>query len=119
MDDMEQKLGAILGNPEMMSKIMSMAQSLSQSQNTTQPQQSQPSPPPNTDMPDLSMIQRVASFASQTGIDQNQQGLLNALTPYLGNDKIQRLEKAMKAAKMAQVASSILERGKGQPNSGR
>ena len=28
MDDMEEKLGAILGNPQMMQQIMSMAQSM-------------------------------------------------------------------------------------------
>ena len=38
MDDMEAKLGAILGNPDMMAKIMSMAQTLGGG--TT------PSPPP-------------------------------------------------------------------------
>ena len=31
MDEMEQKLGAILGNPDLMKQIMSMAQSLGQS----------------------------------------------------------------------------------------
>ena len=30
MDEMEQKLGAVLGNPELMQKIMAMAQSLGQ-----------------------------------------------------------------------------------------
>ena len=30
MDEMEQKLGAILGNPDLMKQIMSMAQSLGQ-----------------------------------------------------------------------------------------
>ena len=32
MEDMEQKLNAILGNPEMMSQLMAMAQSMGQQQ---------------------------------------------------------------------------------------
>ena len=40
MDEMEQKLGAVLGNPELMQKIMAMAQSLGQ------PAQPAQEPPP-------------------------------------------------------------------------
>ena len=42
MEDMEAKLGAILGNPQMMQQIMSMAQSF----------QSQPEPPPQQPEPE-------------------------------------------------------------------
>ena len=39
MDNMEDKLSSILGNPQMMSQIMSMAQALGQSQTESQQQQ--------------------------------------------------------------------------------
>ena len=36
MDNMEDKIGSILNNPQLMQQIMSMAQSLGQSQSTKQ-----------------------------------------------------------------------------------
>ena len=49
MDDMEAKLGAILGNPDMMAQIMSMAQSLGQSPPEPPPKQEPPSAMPDID----------------------------------------------------------------------
>ena len=106
MEEMEQKLGAILSDPNMMQQIMSMAQALGASQ---------PSPPPQTSpgMPDIdpAMLQKLVGLASQSGIDQDQQTLLHALSPYLAQDRIRRLEKAMRAAKTARLASGVLGQG--------
>lgn len=112
MDQMEDKLGAILGNPDMMQKIMSMAQSLGAA-----PEPPKPAPPPETQQPefDPAMLQKIMGFARQTGIDQNQHTLLKALEPYLSRQRIGKLEKAMRAAKLANLASSAL----GQFQSGR
>lgn len=106
MDDMESKMGAILGNPEMMQKIMAMAQSLNTTQESSgQTEQKQDSVFPNID---AAAIQKLAGLAGQSRIDKNQQGLLQALTPYLHQDRLTKLEKAMQAAKMATMASSLL-----------
>lgn len=108
MDDMQAQMGAILNNPEMMQKIMAMAQSLGSSQ------QEQNSPPPKEAaapaMPniDLGMLQKLSGFAQQSGIDSNQKNLLEALGPYLSGERISKLEKAMRAAKMARLASAFL-----------
>lgn len=110
MDDMQSQMSAIMNNPEMMQKIMAMAQSMNQQP----PQNPEPEPPkaenPGFSMPDIdiSMMQRLSGLASQSSIDNNQKTLLNALTPYLSRDRISRLEKAMRAAKMANLASSFL-----------
>lgn len=112
MDDMQNQMNAIMNNPEMMQKIMAMAQSLNQQQ----PQKPEPEPPkaetPGLSMPDIdfSMIQKLSGLAGQSNIDNNQKTLLHALTPYLSHDRISRLEKAMRAAKMANLASSLLGR---------
>lgn len=110
MSEMEDKLGAILGNPDMMQKIMSMAQSLNQAQpqTDTRPQPQQETPAVNFDP---AMLQRIAAMAGQTGIDRDQQALLNALSPYLSKHRIEKLEKAMRAAKLAGLASSALGNG--------
>ena len=106
MDDMQAQMGAILGNPEMMQKIMAMAQSLQGSQQE-QPQKKE-TPPPVMPGIDMGMLQKLSGFASQSSIDSNQQNLLQALGPYLSNDRVSRLEKAMRAAKMARLASGFL-----------
>ena len=112
MDEMEDKLGAILGNPQMMQQIMSMAQNLGQSQPQTEP------PPPPAPKPavqansfgtmDPAMLQRIYGIARQSSIDKNQQALLKALGPYLSRERIVKLEKAMRAAKIAGMASTAL-----------
>ena len=111
MDDMEQKMNAILGNPQMMSQLMSMAQSLSGQQQDTHSVQPTPPAPKPSPLPagiDLNMVQKVAGIAQKTGIDRNQQQLLKALSPYLSKERITKLEKAMRAAKIAGLATSIL-----------
>lgn len=107
MDDLQNQLGAILGNPDMMSRIMAMAQQLGNSVPEA------PSPPPaaresTPENLDVAAIAKVAGLASQAGIDRNQKALLVALDPYLSQERIRRLEKAMRAAKIAGIASSVL-----------
>lgn len=111
MDEMEDKLGTILNNPQMMQQIMSMAQMLGQSQpQQTAPAPAPPSPPQSlTGGMDTAMLQRIYNIARQSGIDKNQQALLKALTPYLSRERIVKLEKAMRAAKIAGLASTALE----------
>lgn len=109
MDEMENQLGAILGNPEMMQKIMSLAQSMQSSPPAAQPPESPASSSPELD---LGMVQKISGLMRQSGVDQNQQTLLRALTPYLSQMRIQKLERAMRAAKMAAMANSIFGNGR-------
>ncbi len=111
MDDMEEKLNSILGNPQMMSQLMSMAQSLGGVQ-----QENRDDTPPGDSTPlgaglDLNMIQKVAGLAQKSNIDRNQQALLKALGPYLSTERIHKLEKAMRAAKIAALATTVLGNG--------
>lgn len=103
MEDLESKIGAIMNDPGMMEKLMAMAQSLSA------PSQEQ-HPPSDEGLPDMAMIQKLAGLAGQAGIDQNQQCLLSALSPYLSSYRLDKLRKAMRAAKMARLASGLFGR---------
>lgn len=107
MEDMESKLGAILGNPEMMQQIMSIAQNFQSAPPPTSPVQE------NMGDIDISTVQKISALIGKTGIDAQQKALLQALHPYLSSHRIQKLEKAMRAAKLAGMASAFLS------NSGR
>ena len=119
MDEMESKLGAILGNPQMMQQIMAMAQAMQNDTPKTEETPPQPTQAPHASqtmaylpsMPDAATLQKIASIASKTGVDRNQQALLKALGPYLSRDRIAKLEKAMRAAKIAGLASTVIGSG--------
>lgn len=103
--DMENMLQSVLGNPEAMEKIMAMAQSLGASQ-PPPPQQEESS----FEMPDMEMIQKMAALAGQSSIDPNQRALIAALRPYIGSHRLRRLEQAMQAAKMAGLATGLMQK---------
>ena len=103
MGEMEDKIGAILNDPNMMQQLMSMAQAMGAPQKTT--------PAPNE--PDLAMIQKLSGLAQNSAIDSREKALLNALGAYLSAERITKLEKAMRAAKLARVASTLLNQGGG------
>ena len=107
MEGLEEKLSAVLSNPQMMQQLMSMAQSLVAAPPSPEP----PPAPPQMPNLDLGMLQKVSGIAKQSSIDPDQQTLLHALSPYLSGDRIGRLEKAMRAAKMAKFASAFLGQG--------
>ena len=110
-------LEAILGNPELMGKLMAMAQSL-QSPAPPQPvppprppapQPPAPPPPPKPEGPDPAVLAKLAGVISKTSIDGDQRRLLAALRPYLSAGKLSRLQKAMQASRLASAASGFWE----------
>ena len=109
MDELEQKLGAVLNNPQLMQQIMSMAQAMGSQPPQTEPQKQ----PEQQAIPaiDPGMLTKLAGLSRQSSIDRDQQTLLKALNPYLSKDRIGRLERAMRAAKMAKLAGSFLGSG--------
>ena len=109
MPEMEEKLGAILANPQLMQQIMGMAQSLQQQ--SSERADPMPEAPPQIPDVDPVMIGKIMNIAGKAGIDSNQKSLLHALEPYLTPQRIQKLEKAMRAAKLAGAASAILGNG--------
>lgn len=116
MSELEEKLGALLSNPQLMQQISSLVQAMGQ------PSQPAPSPPPMPEPsppePDFSQLQGLASLLQSNRIDTNQQALLRALSPYLSPWRVGKLERAMRASKMAGLASVLL-RGDGQSPGGR
>lgn len=117
MSEMEEKLGAILSNPQLMQQIMSMAQSLNTAEPATPtvldpvPKQEPGKQEPAFPNIDPGMLQSLAGIMQGSRIDKNQQSLLNALCPFMSHARVHKLEKAMKAAKIAGLASNFLNSG--------
>ena len=109
MSELDEKLGTILSNPQLMQQISAMAQALGQAP------PEQPAPPPvapqSPALPDPTMLQKVSGMLQAGRVDQEQQELLHALSPFLSQSRIGKLERAMRAAKMAGFASALLKSG--------
>ena len=104
MEGLEQMLQSVLSDPERLQQIMAMAQSLGLDPG------SQEQPQKTAQGPDL---QQLAGLIQKTGVDSHQQALLSALMPYMSEGRVEKLRRAMQAAKMAAAASSLLNREKG------
>lgn len=118
MDELEQKLGNILNDPKMMQQIMSMAQAMG-GQNSEPPQAHEAPPQPSADLfssIDMGTIRKISNLAQNSNIDKRERALLQALGAYLSKDRIAKLEKAMRAAKIAKIASATIGQ-QGAPSS--
>lgn len=123
MSELDDKLNSILSNPAMMQQIMSLAQALNQSEAQQPPQQQPPAQQPQVPQPQIpqdhfaptndrglnpNLLSKIATLMQRGSIDKNQEALLRALRPYLNNQKLEKLERAMHAAKMAGIASEMV-----------
>lgn len=123
MSELDDKLNSILSNPAMMQQIMSLAQALNQSEAQQPPPQQPPAQQPQVPQPQIpqdhfaptndrglnpNLLSKIATLMQRGSIDKNQEALLRALRPYLNNQKLEKLERAMHAAKMAGIASEMV-----------
>lgn len=118
MSELDDKLNSILSNPAMMQQILSLAQALNQSEaqqpQAPQSQVQQPQIPQEHFTPtndrgiNPNLLSKIAALMQRGSIDKNQEALLRALRPYLNNQKLEKLERAMHAAKMAGIASEMV-----------
>lgn len=109
MSELEEKLGTILSNPQLMQQISAMAQALGQA--PPEPPAPPPVAPQSPALPDPAMLQKLSGMLQAGRVDQEQQELLHALSPFLSQSRIGKLERAMRAAKMAGFASALLKSG--------
>ena len=107
MAEFEDKLNAILSNPDLMGKIMNMAGSMNQ------PPPPTPAPPSSFGgMPfDPGTMASMMQMLKATQLDPKQQGLIRALRGFVPDDRLVRLEKAMQASLIAKFASAAMNQG--------
>ena len=109
MDDLQNKISAIFSSPESMEQIRNLAQSLAggsediQSTMTTAPQQ----PEPSLQM-DPRIMQIMTRAMSEFSKPSEASALLGALRPYLSQDRISKMDRAMNIARLAKIARTII-----------
>ena len=105
MAEFEEKLQSILGNPELMGQIMSMAGAMNQ-------QQQPPPPQPQAGLPfDPGAMAGMMQMLKATQLEPRQRQLIQALRGFVPDDRIVRLEKAMQASLIAKFASAAMNQG--------
>ena len=109
MAEFEEKLNAVLSNPELMGQILSMAGSLNQ-------QQAAPPPPPPSanfgSMPfDPGAMAGMMQMLKATQLEPRQRNLVQALRGFVPEDRLVLLEKAMQASLIAKFASAAMNQG--------
>ena len=101
---MEEKLNAILNNPESMAQILSMAKSLGMEQEPSDAPEKEPPP-----APDPAMLQGLMQLMEQVRHgDGKQEALLQALKPYLAPERRDRIDQALQIARISHLAGAAL-----------
>ena len=111
MDDLGEKLSAILSDPGQLDKIAQMARSImGGSAPKGAPEETAPAPPgapgpePGLDL-DPAMLGKLAGLLRRSGAAGNdKRALLEAMKPYLSEKRRKKMDKAMKLAKLASFA---------------
>ena len=124
MGQWEDKLGAILNDPQAMSQIMSLARSLNGGQGQGDPDQSapeQPEPAPvqAEPQPELSeaageldprfMAAGMRALAAWQDQSDSRTELLRALRPFVRESRQVKVDKAIRVAKLSRVVRAALD----------
>ena len=123
MSEFDEKLNALLSDPDRMAQIMQMAQSLSGAAAPPPPAppptrpETNPAPPVGTDFLssltggiDPQLLTRLLPLARELGSDSGSgaRALLYALRPYLKQERQERVERALQLAKLLHIGRKVL-----------
>ena len=130
MGDFEDKLGAILNNPQAMSQIMSLAQSLGAPSQSAPPAEPSPAPAPvpvssspagdavglagglgSLDPRLIGLAGRIMSEYNSN--DDGRTALLQALRPFVKEQRYAKLDKAIQIARLSRLIRVALDAFKG------
>lgn len=120
MAQFEEKLGAILNDPQTMSRILSIAQSLDggKSEAEQEPVVEPVPEPAETAAPGLDVDPRLMAAGMQAlsawqGPDDSRTALLQSLRPFVGPERCGKLDKAVRITKLSKVVRAALDTLKG------
>nr|WP_316611567.1 hypothetical protein [uncultured Ruminococcus sp.] len=102
MSEMQDALNQILSNPEAMKQVQSLGEQLGLNKPA-------PKPEPKNEM--LGAMQSLAPLMSSYSADDEVSRLLNALRPFLGEEKLRRLDQAQRLMKLIKVIPLLKDSG--------
>ena len=117
MSELEEKLNALLSDPNSMAQVMQMAQQLSGAMGE-QKAAAPPPPPPVPPAPDLGaalggqdpkLLGKLLPLAGELGTENSAaMQLLNALRPFLKEEKQGKIQRAARLARLIHVGKKLL-----------
>ena len=115
MSELEEKLNALLSDPNSMAQVMQMAQQLSGAMGE---QKAAAPPPPVPSVPDLGaalggldpkLLGKLLPLAGELGTENSAaMQLLNALRPFLKEEKQGKIKRAARLARLIHVGKKLL-----------
>lgn len=108
MEELESKISSLLSSPDSMEKIMQLARSFTGGGDTSAQEAPQPAHSTSDGGLDPKLMQVLASAMKEYAAPSETEGLLGAIKPYLGRERIDKLDKAMGIAKLARIAKKII-----------
>ena len=100
MDEIGEKLDALLNDPQQFGKIAQLASSILGDGGETQP----PSAPQPESGLDAGQLRRMLSAVRGSSRDSASRHLLEAMKPYLAEKRRRKIDRAMKLARLASLA---------------
>ena len=126
MSELQDKLNSLLSDPAGMAQVVQLAQQLSSTMEppaASTPQSGAPTPPPSPNPPpstalpggiDLGTVSRFLPMLQALSSDQSHSmQLLNALRPYLKEEKQGKVERAARLARLITVGKRFLTEWEG------
>lgn len=126
MSELQDKLNSLLSDPAGMAQVVQLAQQLSSTMEPSAaptPQSGAPTPPPSPNPPpstalpggiDLGTVSRFLPMVQALSSDQSHSmQLLNALRPYLKEEKQGKVERAARLARLITVGKRFLTEWEG------
>lgn len=120
MSELEEKLNALLSDPNSMAQVMQMAQQLSGAMGEQKAATPPPPPPPPVQPPipdlgaalgglDPKLLEKLLPLAGELGTENSAaMQLLNALRPFLKEEKQGKIERAARLARLIHVGKKLL-----------
>lgn len=114
MDELQQRIESVLNDPQQMKELLALARSLGaelpeELQEPAKQQETEISREPPKGLGAL-MSQPLGALLQSAGkLEQKQEALLNALRPFLKPNRREKLDRAIRAARLSQLAGRALK----------
>lgn len=107
MNELEEKISALLNDPAQMESISRLAAQI-MGQGSGEDAPAEPVSPLGAGF-DTELVARTGKLLSGAGGDSDKTALLKAMGPYLAPKRREKMEKALKFARMAKIAGSAFK----------